>query len=143
MLVSEIMNTDIKTIKSSSTVRAAAIMMNKHRIGGLLVTKKNGLEGIITERDIMKNIVAQAKDSSKVLVKDIMRTELVVIEEDRTIEDAAKIMLEAGVKKLPVVKDKALVGIITSTDILAAQPKQIEIMSKILVFPKEKRPVAG
>ncbi|MFH1444933.1 MAG: CBS domain-containing protein [Nanoarchaeota archaeon] len=143
MLVSEIMNSDIKTIKSSDTVQKAAKLMNKYRIGGLIVTKKDGLEGIITERDIMTGLVALAKDASKVQVKEIMRTDIIVVEENRTVEDAANIMLEANVKKLPVVRGKELVGIVTSTDILAAQPKQMEIMSDILVFPKKDRPVAG
>ncbi|MBU0898672.1 MAG: CBS domain-containing protein [Nanoarchaeota archaeon] len=144
MLVKEIMNTDVKTIKSSDSIQKAAKIMNEYRIGGLIVLDKTQLAGIITERDIMRDVVALAKDVIKTKVKDVMRTELVVIESNISVADAAKVMLEKNIKKLPVVEGKNLIGIITSTDILAAQPKQMEIMSEMLVFHKdEKRPVAG
>lgn len=144
MLVKEIMNTDVKTIKSSDTIQKAAKEMNEYRIGGLLVLDKKQLAGIITERDIMREVVALAKDVIKTKVKDVMRTDLIVIESSLSIADAAKTMLENNIKKLPVVEGNSLIGIVTSTDILAAQPKQMEIMSEMLVFHKdEKRPVAG
>jgi len=143
MLVSEIMNTNVKTIKSVDTIQQAAKTMNKYRIGGLLVLNGKRLVGILTERDIMKKIVATAKDPVKTKVEQVMTKKLIVVDGNTNIEEAAKLMIKYDIKKLPVVQGNGILGMVTSTDILASQPKQIDNLCKMLLFKKNERLVAG
>ena len=61
---------------------------------------------------------------------------------DQTVEDAAQLMVEKKIKKLPVVENDKVVGIITATDLISIQPKLIEALAKLLLFT-EKKPIAG
>jgi CBS domain-containing protein len=143
MKVKDIMTTDVKTVSSKSTIQDAARIMAANSIGCLIVVDKAMLAGIITERDIMRDVVSQDKTPSKTLVKSVMRKEVVVIEPDAEIEDAAEAMTEKQVKRLPVVKDSHLVGIISSVDIVAAEPKMMDQIAKLVLFRTKKKRAAG
>lgn len=144
MLVKEIMNTDVQTVKKGATIQEAARMMSESRIGCLIVTDKDRVRGIITERDIMRNIVSKGKDPRETKVEEAMSEEVVMVEPDLSVEDAAELMMEKGVKKLPVISNDQLVGIVTVTDICMASPRMIEKVGKMLLVPKKgHKPVAG
>ncbi len=143
MQVKDIMNTGVKTIDPESTVQTAAKKMDEFRIGSLIVVKAGKLAGIITERDLLTKVVVKAKDSSKMKVKDAMTKEVIVVRPETDIEDASEVMIEKGVKKLPVVERDSLIGIVTATDIVTAQPKMMEQLSKLFLIPGSKRAVAG
>ena len=143
MLVKDIMTKSVKTIEPDSTIQEAADTMSKSSVGSLIVVRKGELMGILTERDILTKVVAKSTAGSKVHVKDIMTKEVVMIEPDTDIEDAAEIMVKKQIKKLPVVHNNQLIGIVTSMDIVSAQPKMIQQMGQLLLFPRKKKAVAG
>jgi len=143
MQINEIMNTDVKTTRPESTVQEAAKKMGRFRIGSLIVVKNKKLAGIITERDILTKVVAKAANCSKTMVKNAMTKEVIMIDPERDIEDASEVMMEKGIKKLPVIKNENLVGIVTATDIVAAQPKLMEQMAELFLIPGKKKSVAG
>ena len=124
-------------------VLEAAGRMIKFGIGCLVVTKADRLMGILTDSDILEKVVAEDKKASSVIVKDVMTKELIMIEDDRDISEAADIMDQHNVKKLPVIRGKTLVGILTVADLAKAQPKLIEKISSLMVFPKSRKTVAG
>jgi CBS domain-containing protein len=117
MLVKEIAKEAIK-IRQESTLKDAAKMMADNGIGCLVVVNDDKLEGIITERDVLKQVSKDIKAMDKPL-KEVMSTDLVTVGPDMHIDDAAKLMSEHKIKKLPVFKDGKLLGIITSTDLVA------------------------
>jgi len=141
--VKDIMNTDVKTITPDSTVQKAAKKMDEFGIGSLIVVKDGKLAGIVTERDILENVVAKAKLSSQVMVKDIMTKEVIMVRPDMEVEDASEIMMEKKIKKLPVIKDDSLIGIITATDIVTAQPMLMQQLSELMMVPGKRKIVAG
>ncbi len=143
MLVKDVMNSDVKTIGSKSSVQEAAKVMDRFRIGSLIIVKDEELIGIVTERDIMTKVVAESKDVVKTSIGNIMTKDVVMIKPDADIEEAAELMIKHHIKKLPVVFDNQLIGIITSMDIVTAHPKMIEQMGALLIFPRKKKPVAG
>lgn len=142
MIVKDVMNTDVKTIKGDATVQEAAEEMKKFRIGSLVVVKDSRLAGIITERDILDKVVAEAEDSSKIRVKAVMSTHLIMVTQDKDIGEAADLMIEKKIKKLPVVKGKKLIGIVTATDLCTAEPKLIQQIGALMLMTKKKA-VAG
>ena len=123
LLVRDVMTTNVKTARPFSTVRDAVEKMNRFGIGSLVVIKEDRPVGIVTERDVMRRIVEPFFDLSIAKVKDIMSTQLVTIRGDVGVEEAASLMVKKKIKKLPVVEDERLVGMITSMDIMRANPK--------------------
>ncbi len=113
MEVSQIMRKAM-VIEDKITVKEAAMIMSKNDTGSLIIVQDNKIKGIITERDILKNISELGSSVSR-----IMNKRVVTISPNASVEDAKKIMLSNKIKKIPVVNGKKLVGIITITDVLA------------------------
>ena len=102
-------------IDRDMSVKEAAKIMTEKNIGCILVTKGERITGIVTEKDIVKNI----SDSRKKIFS-LMSKNIVEVDENENIEDAAEMMAKNKVKHLPVIdKNEKLAGIITSTDIIA------------------------
>ncbi len=140
MIIKEVMIKDVKTIRPSSTVKEAAVMMNENRFGSLMVVSGTGkIEGIVTERDILMDVVAEGKDSATVKVKDIMTKDLVIISPEKTLEEAADVMTEKKIKKLPVVENGKLIGIVTATDLISYEKDLIEKIATLLTVSPMKR----
>ena len=113
MKISKIMNKAI-VVDDNIKLKEAAKIMSEKNIGSLIIMKNDKIIGIITERDILKNI---KKLDSK--ISDAMSRNVITIKEDESLDNAALLMDRYKIKRLPVVKNEKLVGIITVTDLLA------------------------
>jgi len=126
--VGNVMNRKVVIIDANKSIKEAAKLMAKHNIGSVIVVEKDRAKGIITERDIVRKIVAEER-SMDTKCSDIMSHPLVVITPDASIEAAARIMRDSSVKKLPVIeKDGTLVGIITEDDIMKLFPSIVDLL---------------
>jgi len=133
MIVKEVMNRNVKTVRPEDTVKLAAQIMNENRLGALVVVSGSGeVVGILTERDILVNVVATGKSADNVSVKDVMTPNIITISPDKTLEEAANIMTENKIKKLPVVENGSLVGMVTATDLIAYEKNLIEKVAALL-----------
>ena len=121
MLVKEAMTKDVITIRAKKTVLDACNKYRDYKVGCLVVTDNDFCVGILTERDIIERTICQNRDPKKTLVKEIMSSDTKTIHALDTIDKATEIMIENKVKKLPVVVNERLVGIITVTDISRAR----------------------
>jgi CBS domain-containing protein len=119
LFVREIMTGKVQTTTSNVSLKQAASLMAKFRIGSLIVMDNSWPQGIITEGDISRAI-AKGLDPKKDRVKSIMSKPLITITGDLRVEEAARVMTNASVKKLPVVEKGKLTGIITQTDIVGS-----------------------
>lgn len=131
--VEDVMVKEVITIDENSTVKEAADVMNKFEIGCLIAVRKGKAMGIITERDLLKRVVAEAKDANKTKVKDVMSSPLVVVEPSMDLDEAVRLMFQMKIKKLPVVDGKRLVGLVSLTDIARFQPQMINILKQLAV----------
>ena len=118
MSIKDVMVEEVITVEPNTKVREAVELMNENEIGCLVVTRKGKPVGIVTERDILKKIICQSKDPEQVRVSEIMSEPLVVGKVDMDLGGVARLMLKRNVKKLPIVNDGNLVGLITLTDIV-------------------------
>jgi len=144
--VEDVMVKEVITIDENSTVKEAAEVMNKFEIGCLIAVRKGKAMGIITERDLLKRVVAEAKAANKTKVKEVMSSPLVVVEPSMELEEAVKLMFQMKIKKLPVVESKRLVGLVTLTDIARFQPQMITILKQLTMrqaTPKSMKKVIG
>jgi CBS domain-containing protein len=130
--VEDMMVKNVITIESDSSVKQAAETMNKFEIGCLIVCKKGDAVGIITERDLLKRVVAKAKDVKTTKVKQIMSSPLTTVKTATKVEEAVKLMFQTKIKKLPVINDKKHpIGLVTSTDVARFQPYLMKIVKQL------------
>jgi len=132
ILVRDVMSRNVKTVRTDDTVLDAVVKMNKFQVGSVIVTSSGRPVGIITERNILQRIVEPRMDAATVKAKDIMSSPLITIEENASLEEAGKMMAAKGIKKLPVLNGDRLVGVVTTTDIVRANPTQIGILEELL-----------
>ena len=113
--VKDLMTKNVVTIDANKTVVEAAALMSEKDIGDLIVMDDNTPVGIVTERDFVRRVLAEGKSvDSK--VSEVMTRSLKVIDPDAPIKEAARRMVNKGIRRLPVIKDNKLVGIITAAD---------------------------
>jgi acetoin utilization protein AcuB len=126
MLVGERMKRPVITIKSEMPIVEALEMMHKEHIRRAPVVKDGKLIGIVSEKDLLNASPSSATSLSiwemnyllsKIQVKDIMTKNVLTVAEDTTLEEAARIMSDNKIGCLPVLRDEAIVGIITETDL--------------------------
>ena len=109
----------VETITPCVTVFDAAVRMNEHKIGALLVLAGDRLVGIITERDILQRVVAQRRDAAETLVEEVMTTEIACSRSDTPIEEARGVMKNRRIRHLPVMEHETLLGMISIGDLNA------------------------
>jgi len=115
--VSEIMSREVASLESKDTAASAAKKMVEGGFGCLLVTRKGSVVGIVTERDLVRKVLAKNEDPNKIKLEDIMSQPVITIGPSMQVGDASKLMSEKRIRRLPVIDDDLLVGIVTTTDI--------------------------
>ncbi len=144
--VEDIMVEDVITVDSDASVMEAVKLMNKNEIGCLIVIRREKAVGIITERDLLKRVIAKLRDPKKTKVRQIMTKPLVIGDPNMDLEDATKLMFERKIKKLPVIEGRRLVGLVSLTDIARFQPQMMKILKKLSAEhtpPKRLQKVLG
>jgi len=117
MNVEEIMIENVITIDPGTTIEKAVKTMNQHEIGCLIVCENGKPIGIMTERDLLRRVLERGKPPTTVKVEEIMSRPVIYGNPSMELEDAARLMFRKKVKKLPIIKDGELVGLITLTDL--------------------------
>ena len=119
-IVSNIMSSPVITVDGATNVRDAAILMNSRRMGSIIVTELGRAVGIVTERDVLKKVTVPCRDPCQTKVKEIMTSPLITIPQNLGILEAMRKMRDQDVRRLVVMKDDELLGIITDKDLLKA-----------------------
>ena len=117
MTVSDVMTKSVISVDSSMTINEAAKMMEDAKVGAVIVMENNTPVGIVTDRDFAVKVAAHAYQVSSP-VKQIMSSPLFSINSDESVRTAADLMHDRGIRKLPVIDDENVVGMITATDIV-------------------------
>lgn len=123
MLVKDAMSSKVEWVGPDICLRDTAKKMGKMGVGSLPVEENEKLIGIITDRDITCRAVAEARDAATTPVRDVMSKDINFCYDDQDVADAAKVMEEKRIRRMPVLnRDGQLVGILTLTDLsLAAE----------------------
>ncbi|MGD8545908.1 MAG: CBS domain-containing protein [Candidatus Bathyarchaeota archaeon] len=134
----DIMTKDVVTVKGSATVKKAVDIMNENEIGCLVVVNDGKPIGIITERDMLKRVIHEKKEPEKTNVAKVMSEPLIVAVPDMLAGEAAQLMFGKGIKKLPVVKNEQIVGLVTLSDLIRSQ-EVIEFLNGSSINKAPKR----
>ncbi|MEM5815201.1 MAG: CBS domain-containing protein [Candidatus Aenigmatarchaeota archaeon] len=132
LLVKDLMSKKVNLIGENSTVFSAARIMAKSRRGYVIVVKKKKPVGILTDSDIIEKIVSKGKNPTKIKVKDIMSTPVIVVFPETEVSEASRIMRKNLIKRLPVVNQTngKLMGVLTETDIAKSTPEFLTILEE-------------
>ena len=115
--VRDIMQKKVITIELQRTVQDAAVILKEKHISFLVVVKDSKPVGVISERDIVRKIVAESVDSKSTQLEVIMSKNFKWVEPNASIESAVQKMLNNNIRRLVVLEDENLAGVITQTDL--------------------------
>ena len=116
--VGDVMQKSVMVVELNANVRDCAKAMAKKGVSCAVITQQGNTIGIVTERDLVSKVMADALDAKKVLVRDIMSTPLITISPESTLTGAAELMAKYQIRRLVVVDSTgALAGIVTTGDI--------------------------
>ena len=135
--VKDFMTTNVITIDVHETVLNAAKLMHQQDVGDLVVMESKVPKGIVTERDLVRRVMAQKKPF-ETKVSEIMSNPLITIEYKASIRDAARKMVKYKIRRLPVTNKNVLVGIIVASDFAKHVSKKTlseEIIAAISRYP--------
>lgn len=126
---SEAMTKKPVAISPDKNLADAGILMLKEEVGSLVVVEKGKLSGIITEKDVVRELAKNRKDPTKTKISDVMTRSVETISADTDLYDVAKLMNKKDIRRLPVVdRGGKLLGMITEKDLLKIQPSVIDIL---------------
>jgi signal-transduction protein with cAMP-binding, CBS, and nucleotidyltransferase domain len=135
----EVMNRRLTTIGIGATVANAAKAMCTDQVGSVIILNNNKPIGIVTEEDIACKVVAQDLKPSTVHVNDIMSTPLITVSADKTVGDAAKMMVKHKVRRLPIIDEHhKVIGIVTVRDLLAVSNEQNDLLMDLIEINREE-----
>lgn len=117
--VKDIMTRGAISVKTTDKLQKVVdLMAEKHISCVMVVTKEKGLVGIITERDLIKRVLAQKEDINSLSAEDVMTKSVSTISEEASLDEAMRVIESMKVRRLPVVNKDGLSGLITQTDIV-------------------------
>ena len=129
--VKQIMKKYVITVDPDISVSDAAKIMTNNRIGSVVIMVNMKPVGIVTADDIV-TVVARGQDPKQTVIKDLPKKRLITVSQDDDILKVAKKMIKSGVKRMPVIKDGKLQGIISEKEILLISPELIDVLSEKL-----------
>lgn len=143
MPISEICNREVVIVQRENTVLEAARLMRQHHVGDVVVVDEgNGVRvpvGIVTDRDLVVEIIAPGLDPSAITVGDIMVPELAAAKESIGMFEAIEYMRAKGVRRLPVVDEGGgLVGILTLDDLLELLTEELLALGRLVQHERKK-----
>ncbi|HII01466.1 TPA: CBS domain-containing protein [Methanosarcinaceae archaeon] len=137
MSVSEVMNKTVVTLDINTDIPVIAREMVRYNVGSVIITEKEKAMGIITERDLVRDIVTKDKKPSRVHASKIVSTPLVAVKPTTSVIEASEIMLKSDIKRLPVMENGDIVGIVSNTDILMVTPGLSTILKDLIEMNRE------
>ncbi len=117
MKVRDIMTTGVECAAPDTSLKEIASMMKDEDVGAIPVVEGEELTGIITDRDIVVRCIAAGNDPAETEADEILSGDLVTVEADDDVDTAARIMAEHQIRRLPVVEDGNLIGMVSLGDI--------------------------
>lgn len=126
--VHDAMTSNVITADPKTTVADAAVLMSRFKIGSLIIQSETEPEGLITESDIIEKVVSKNILASEITIGQIMTKNLILIDPGSELNQAARLMAKNNIRRLPVVNNDILVGILTSTDVLMVSPELTELL---------------
>jgi len=132
--VEKLMIRNVVTLQENATVHEAVQLLNKHKIGCIIILGNDQIHGILTERDLLERVLEQCKNPKQTRVTEVMTRKVIAGTPNMDVFEATRLMFKLRVKKLPITENNKLVGIVTLTDIARAtsiDQRTIELIEQL------------
>lgn len=116
-----IVRKEVVRLPAEATVRSASRLMAEQGIGAVLVMKGEEIQGIFSERDALKRVLAEDLDPNTTTLADVMTREMVILDPDAFAVDALRLMSQVGIRHLPIVDREKVIGMISLRDFIGAE----------------------
>ncbi|MGE5581952.1 MAG: CBS domain-containing protein [Bacillota bacterium] len=139
MKIKDVMTDTIASVNPNTTVVEAAQLMQKHDVGAMPVMEGQNIIGIITDRDIVVRNVAHNRDPKSTPVRDVMTSQVKTITSDTGLSQAATMMAQNQIRRLPVVDNNKLVGMVSLGDLATQAKYDVELADTLgrISYPAE------
>jgi len=134
MKIEKLMTKNVITLSADASVYEAVKLMNKNKIGCLVVVDNSHIVGILTERDLLERVLEKCRNPKETRISEIMTRHVITGKPDMELSEATEVMFKNKVKKLPIIEKNHLVGIVTLTDIArttSIDKQTIELIRKL------------
>lgn len=143
MPIGEICNREVVVAQAKDSVLEAAKLMRQHHVGDVLVVEERDGKrvpvGIVTDRDLVVEVIAPELDPDAITVGDIMVFEFATVKESTGVFEAIQYMRSKGIRRLPVVDESGgLVGIVTLDDLLVLLAEELDALAKLVAREQQK-----
>jgi len=143
MFIGEICNRNVIITSRETAVVQVAQLMREHHVGSIVITEVqndcNIPVGIITDRDLVIELISKEVDIASVTAGDVMSTEIITATESSHIYDILKLMRGKGIRRVPVVNDeKVLIGIVTVDDLLDVVISELDDIVNIVAIEQKR-----
>lgn len=143
MLVGKICNREVVFVEPDTSIAEAARLMREHHVGGLVVVReKSGKRvpvGMLTDRDLVIEVIAEGVEMGDISVGDIMSNQLTTSRESDDLLETLKLMRARGIRRLPVIDDDgALAGILTVDDLIDLFAEQIADLARLIAVEQKR-----
>ena len=115
---------DVVQLSATATVREASWLMVEQGVGAVVIMAGEKIEGIFTERDALKRVLAEGRDSDATTLAEVMTPEIVTLDPDAFALDALRLMTEVGIRHVPIVDQGKVIGMISLRDFVGAELQQ-------------------
>lgn len=126
---------DVVSCTSSEFVTDAARKMKEHNVGCILITEKGSLKGILTDRDIALNVIAEGKDPREIHLGAIMKTNVITGRPDWDLFEATQVMSEKKIRRLPITSNGRVEGFISLADLAPVLKKELDAVLGLEATP--------
>ena len=124
--IRDVMTSNPKSVEPSTPVQQVATLMRDEDVGPIPIVENGTVTAIVTDRDIVLNVVAEGKDPSSTTVGEIASRDLITVDPEQTLDEALRLMARHQVRRLPVVEEGRLVGMLAQADVaLEAKEKKV------------------
>ena len=137
MFVKDIMSVNVVTMPPDATIFEVATSMSKMDIGSIIIADQDRPLGIITESDIVRRVIADEKDAKTTVARDVMSSPIIHVEPGTALTEAMRVMARSNIRRVAVLRNDSLAGIITSRDLLRWSPELIDILVESLRLSNE------
>lgn len=131
MNIKDIMTKSPVCVKSNDTVEKAATLMKEHDVGSIPVCEGSNVVGMVTDRDITLKSVAGGKDTKNQKISEVMSTKVIIGNPNMSLDEASKLMSQNQIRRLPIVDNNNLVGVVALGD-LATESKSDQMAGSAL-----------
>ena len=137
MYVRDIMSVNVVTMPPDASIFDVATSMSKMDIGSIIIADQDRPLGIITEADIVRRVIADEKEAKATAAREIMSSPIIHVEPGTALTEAMRVMARSNIRRVAVLKNDSLAGIITSRDLLRWSPELIDILVESLRLRSE------